>query len=85
MPATTIRTLALALLPERQAHYDTCCQTLARANAAGVAKSILPAQQSVGFALAVLNTTRAAAGLSVITGPHLRSLDELLTTTAQAA
>jgi hypothetical protein len=72
------RATALALLPERQAHYDACCATHARAVAAGVPKSVLATQQSVSFALGTLNTTRAAAGLSALIGPAMRSLDELL-------
>ena len=75
---STIRATALALLPERQAQFDSCCATHARAVAAGVPKSVLATQQSVAFALATLNTTRAWAGLSPVTGPPMRSLDELL-------
>lgn len=69
---------ALALLPERQAHYDNCCATHARAVAAGAARTVLATQQSVAFALATLNATRADAGLSLLVGPPMRSLDELL-------
>jgi hypothetical protein len=79
---------ALALLPEHQAHYERCCATHARAVAAGVPKSVLATQQSLGFALATLNTTRADAGLSPLTGPRRYSLDELLAfspTLSQAA
>jgi hypothetical protein len=75
---STIRATALALLPERQAHYDNCCATHARAVAAGVPKSVLATQQNVAFALATLNTTRAAAGLSPVGGLPMRSLGELL-------
>jgi len=74
----TTQATALALLPERQAHYEACCVTHARAVAAGVPKSVLATQQNVAFALATLNKTRAAAGLSPVTGPRMRSLDELL-------
>jgi hypothetical protein len=78
MDTTPLTATALALLPERQAHYDGCCATHARALAAGVTRSVLATQQNVAFALATLNTTRAAAGLSPVVGPRLRSLDELL-------
>lgn len=72
------RAQALALLPEREADYDTSCNTLNQALTAGVPKSVMAAQQSVSFALAHLNATRADVGLSAVTGPKMRSVDELL-------
>jgi hypothetical protein len=69
---------ALALLPERQAHYDGCKATLDRAIAAGKSASVYSTQQSLCYSLACLNRTRAAAGLSALPLPKLLTFDEVL-------
>jgi hypothetical protein len=69
---------ALALLPERQAHYDGCRATLDRAIAAGKPASVYSTQQWLCYSLASLNRTRAAAGLSAMPMPKLLTFDEVL-------
>lgn len=82
---TPLTATALALLPQREAYYTVCCQHLTDALAAADAARAYVAQQMVCYALAALNRTREAAGLSALAGPRLHSLDELLALEPEAS
>jgi hypothetical protein len=63
---------AYTLLPDRQAHYEACLQTLATRTATGNPRAINGAQQVVRTALRTLNLTRVAAGLAEIEVPVMK-------------